>query len=285
MDHRVTSTAAIRAPRARTFALAVTVALAFGCAAPATTAKDPFVGTYFGSGSGAGLEQVQALAKRFSALHPGVEFKLDDAGSETGFTLVSQAQIDFGYMSRDLAPTETGKVAVTPLTGAGTALAVNASNPVTGLTKNQVRDIFSGKVTDWGAVGGQAGHTIQAIVREPESSTRSTFEAYFFDGAKPSYPRAINVVESKEAYAQIRALKDSIAMVTLQTSTQNDTTMRLVTLDGVAATTANIGNGTYPIRRPVFFFVSADSSKVKPAVKAFVDFIKSAEGAQILATF
>jgi phosphate transport system substrate-binding protein len=282
--HQVTSPTVTCAPWARAFGLIAAALLAAGCMAPATT-RDPIAGTYFGSGSGAGLEQVQALAKHFSALHPGVEFKLDDAGSETGFALVSQAQIDFGYMSRDLTPAETGKVALTPLTGAGTALAVNAANPVTGLTKAQVRDIFSGKITDWGAVGGQAGHLIQIVVREPESSTRSSFEAYFFDGAKPVYPRAINVVESKEAYTQIRALKDSIAMVTLQTSTQNDATMRLLSLDGVAATTVNIGNGTYPIRRPVFFFTSTDAATVKPAVKAFVEFIKSAEGAQILATF
>jgi len=70
------------------------------------------------------------------------------------------------------------------------------------------------------------------IVREPESATRASFEAYFFDGAKPAYPNAINVVESKEAYGQIRALKDSIAMVTLQTSTRNDATIRLLPLDG-----------------------------------------------------
>jgi len=66
-----------------------------GCATSART-QDPLAGTYFGSGSGAGLEQVQALAKRFGVLHPGVEFKLDDAGSETGIVLVIQNQIDFG---------------------------------------------------------------------------------------------------------------------------------------------------------------------------------------------
>ena len=73
-----------------------------------------------------------------------------DAGSETGFALVSQNQIDFGYMSRDLTADETGKVALVPLTGAGTAVAVNAANPVPGLTKAQVRDIFAGTITDWG---------------------------------------------------------------------------------------------------------------------------------------
>jgi phosphate transport system substrate-binding protein len=255
------------------------------CGSPASGGKDALAGTYFGSGSGAGLEQVQALGKRFSALHPGVEFRLDDAGSETGIALVGLDQIDFGYVSRDLTPAEAGKVTLIPLTGAGTALAVNAANPVTALTKQQVRDIFSGKITDWGAVGGQAGHQIQEIVREPESSTRASFEAYFFNGTKPTYPNAINVVESKEAYAQVRQLKDSVAMVTLQTSTQNDPTMRLLAIDGVAATTANVANGTYPLRRPVYFFTVADQSKMKPAVRAFVEFIKSAEGVQILSTF
>jgi phosphate transport system substrate-binding protein len=278
-------TTATRGLVANTLSLLAILAFGAGCATASSDPKDPFVGTYFGSGSGAGLEQVQALAKRFSALHPGVEFKLDDAGSETGIALVSQNQIDFGYMSRDLTADETGKVALVPLTGAGTAVAVNAANPVPGLTKAQVRDIFGGTITDWGLVGGQPGRQIQVIVREPESSTRASFEAYFFDGAKPAYPNAINVVESKEAYGQIRALKDSIAMVTLQTSTQNDATIRLLPLDGVAATTANVGSGVYPIRRPVYFFTATDPTKVKPAIRAFLEFIKSPDGVQILSTF
>ena len=269
---------------ATAFAL-VMILIVAGCGPTSAGGAQSLAGTYFGSGSGAGLEQVQALAKRFSALHPGVEFKLDDAGSETGIALVGQGQIDFGYVSREPTADEARKITLTPLTGTGTAIAVNAANPVTGLTKEQVRDMFAGKITDWGKVGGQTGQTILAIVREPESATRSSFEAYFFDAAKPAYPNAINVVESKEAYAQIRALKGGIAMITLQTSTQNDQTMRLLALNGVAATTANVANGTYPIRRPVYFFTSSDSGKVKPAMRAFLDFIKSPEGAKILSAF
>jgi phosphate transport system substrate-binding protein len=268
--------------RLRTLALLATLVLTAGCGGGRGTTELP--GIYFGSGSGAGLEQVQAVAKRFSALHPGVEFKLDDAGSETAAALVGQGQIDFGYASRDLTAAEAARVTQTPLTGAGTAVAVNAANPLPGLSTEQVRDIFAGKITDWAAVGGPPGQ-IQVIVREPESSTRASFEAYFFGGATPTYPNAISVVESKEAYAQIRALKGSISMVTLQTSTQNDPTMRLLALNGVAATTANLLNATYPIRRPVYFFVAADPAKVKPAVRALQEFIKSPEGQQILSTF
>lgn len=276
--------ATARARLVTAFGVMTLLVVAGACAAPAG-GKDPLAGTYFGGGSGAGLEQIRALAKGFSALHPGVEFKLDDAGSETGIALVSNHQIDFGYISRDLTPEESRKFTSVPLMGAGTAIAVNPANPVVGLTKDQVRDIFSGKITDWAAVGGQPGHAIQVIIREPESSTRATFEAYVFGGSNPQYPAsAIHVVESKEAYAQIRTLKDSIAMVTLQTSTQNDTTIRLLSLGGVAATIANIATGTYPIRRPVQLFTAADAP-VKPAVKAFIEFIRSPEGARILSAF
>lgn len=280
------STSSAAAAAARLVLGLVVVALVIaGCRPASTVAAEPFAGAYFGSGSGAGLEQVRALAKRFAQLHPGVDFRLDDAGSETGIALVGQNQIDFGYVSRDPTPAESAKIALTPLIGTGTAVAVNPANPVTGLTRRQISEIFAGVITDWGAVGGLAGHPIRLVVRESESATRATFDGYFFPGTKPTYSNAINVVESKEAYAQIRAQKDSIGMVTLQTSTQNDTTMRLLTLDGVAATTANVGNGTYPIRRPVYFFTAADPTKVKPAVRAFVEFLKGPEGAQILSAF
>lgn len=265
--------------------LLVIAVIAAGCGAAPGGGSPSIGGVYFGSGSGAGLEQVRALAKRFSALNPGVEFKLDDAGSEIAIALVGQGQIDFGYVSRQPTTEESRLIALTPLVGTGTAIAVNVANPVTGLSKEQVRDIFAGKITDWGSVGGQAGQPIRAIVRETESAVRTSFEAYFFDGAKPVYPNAINVVESKEAYTQVRALKGSIAMVTLQTSTQSDATIRLLSLKGVAATTANVGNETYPIRRPVYFFASSDPAKVKPAVRAFLDFIKSPEGQTVLSAF
>ena len=124
------------------------------------------------------------------------------------------------------------------------------------------------------------------IIREVTSSTRGSFESYFFPEGKPTYaPLAVGVVESREMYAAIRDLKDSIAMVTLQKSTQEDRTIRLLSLDGVEATTANVSSGTYPIRRPVYFMTSSDPSKVKPAIRTLIEFMKSPEGVQILSAF
>src|SRR5439155_19041148 len=162
----------------------------------------------------------------------------------------------------------------------GTAIAVNASNPVQAATKDQIRDIFSGRITDWGSVGGLAGHPIRVIRRETTSSTRSSFESYIFDGAAPTYTeRVVDVVESAEMYQALRSLKDGIGMVTLQVSTQDDATIRLLSLDGVAATTNNVRSGAYPIRRPVYLIVDSDPAKLKPAVQAFIEFMQSPEGA------
>ena len=59
--------------------------------------------------------------------------------------------------------------------------------------------------------------------------------------------------------------------------------MRLLTIDNIAATRDTLANGTYPIRRPLYFVSHTDAAKVKPTVKAFLDFVKGPEGQKILA--
>jgi ABC-type phosphate transport system substrate-binding protein len=57
----------------------------------------------------------------------------------------------------------------------------------------------------------------------------------------------------------------------------------MLTIDSIAATRDTLANGTYPIRRPLYFVAHTDPAKVKPTVKAFLDFVKGPEGQKILA--
>lgn len=240
--------------------------------------------TYRGAGTGAAMESLTALAARYSALHPKVAIRLEDVGSDTSVALVSSGDADFGFMSRDIKPEEKGKVTVIPFAGTGTGLAVNPANPVTALSKDQVRRIYSGEITDWSQVGGQPGE-IKAIRREAGSSTRSSFEAYFFDG-KPTYGKnVLEVVESTATYQAVRDFKGAIVMITIQKTTVEDRTMRLLTIDGIAPTTRNVNAGVYPVRRPIVLMIHPDRTKVRPGVLSFFDFIKSPEGQEILAGF
>jgi len=267
-------------------ALAVLLAACGGTPLTPKPTEDPLAGTYVIKGGGGAIDNVRALTTAFSKVHPTVIWQgFDDVGSGPGVTLTVDGQVDIGYISRDLTAAEkgTGKVESLAIGASGTGVGVNTANTVKGLTKDQVAKIFTGQITDWKDVGGTAGK-IRVLLREPESSTRSAFESYFFDGKKPTYAKdAIEVFQIDETLKAIGSFKDSIGMMTMNATSFNSTDVKLLSIDNVAATRDTLSNGTYPIRRPLFFVYNADATKLKPAVKAFIDWVKGPDGQKIIA--
>jgi phosphate transport system substrate-binding protein len=255
-----------------------------GLPAPATT--DPLAGQYIVNGGGGALDNVKALTDAFQLKHPNITWQgLADVGSNAGVNLVVSGETDLGYISRDLTDAEktAGKVAALSIGASGTAVAVAATNPVKALTKDQIAKIFTGAISDWKDVGGTPGK-IRVLIRESTSATRSAFEAYFFDGKKLPYgPNAVEVTTIDETVKAINSFKESIGMVTMNASTFGNSSIAFLTVDGVAASRDNLNTGKYPIRRPLYFVYNADPTKIKPAIKAFLDFVKGSEGQKILA--
>jgi phosphate transport system substrate-binding protein len=273
----------------RTVKLVVAAAVfAAGCGGalgPAPATPDPLAGQYIVNGGGGALDNVKALADAFQKAHPTITWQgLADIGSDAGVNLAVSGETDLGYISRDLREAEKGKVEALPIGASGTAVAVSASNPVKALTKDQVAKIFTGQISDWNDVGGTPGK-IRVLIREPGSSTRSAFEAYFFDGKKPTYaPGAIEVTRIDETVNAINSFKESIGMVTMNASTFGNAQIAFATIDGVLATRENLNSGKYQVRRPLYFVYNSDATKLKPAIKAFLDFVKGTEGQKILAS-
>jgi phosphate transport system substrate-binding protein len=245
---------------------------------------DPLAGTFVTKGGGGALDAVKALTSGFSAVHSSVIWQgFDDVGSDAGVALTVSSTVDLGFISRDLKAPEKGTVESVPIGASGTGVGVNASSPVKALTKDQVAKIFTGQITDWKDVGGTPGK-IRVLLREPESSTRSAFESYFFGATKPVYPKdAVEVFQIDETLKAIGSFKDSIGMMTMNAKAFSTADVRMLTIDNIAATKDTLANGTYPIRRPLFFVYHPDPAKVKPTVKAFIDFVKGPEGQKILA--
>ncbi len=263
------------------------VASACGGATPIQSkpTADPLAGTYVVKGGGGAIDSVRALTSAFSKLHPTVVWQgFDDVGSDAGVKLSLDGSIDIGYISRDLKAAEKGTVESIPIGASGTGVGVNAANSVKALTKAQVAKIFTGQVTDWKDVGGAPGK-IRVLLREPESSTRSAFESYFFGSTKPVYAKdAIEVFQIDETLKAIASFKDAIGMMTMNAQSFSSSEMRLLTIDGTEATRENLTNGKYPIRRPLFFVHSPDTTKLKPAVKAFIDWVKGPDGQKVIAS-
>jgi phosphate transport system substrate-binding protein len=262
--------------------LSVALAACGGKARDAKTDKaDPLTGQYAGSGGSAALAVVKELTSAFKAQHPGTVWTLEDVGSDASIALVSNAETDIGWISRELKAPEKEKVTAIPVGASGTAVAVNAGNRIAGLTKDEVRRIFDGEITDWSQVGGTAGR-IRVMIREKEAATRAAFEAFFFDGAVSYAPNAIEVYELNETLSALHSFKDAIGMVTLDSRTIADSQIRLLPVDGVEASVDNLLTGTYKVRRPLYLIVNAKADKIKPAVKEFLDFVRSEEGQRII---
>jgi phosphate transport system substrate-binding protein len=272
--------------RLRTVSLIISAAIfaasCGGAGLPAPATQDPLAGQYIVNGGGGALDNVKALADAFKLQHTGITWQgLADIGSNAGVNLVISGETDLGYISRDLLDTEKGKVEAVAIGSSGTAVAVAASNPVKSLSKDQVAKIFTGAITDWKDVGGTAGK-IRILIRESGASTRSAFEAYFFDGKKPTYAaNAVEVTTYDETVKAINSFKESIGMVTMNAATFANTSIAFATIDGVAPSRDNLNSGKYQVRRPLYLVY--DPIKAKPAIKAFVDFVKGPEGQKILA--
>jgi phosphate transport system substrate-binding protein len=264
--------------------VALLVASCGGANPIATPTNDPLAGTFVTKGGGGALDAVKALTSGFSAVHPTVLWQgFDDVGSDAGVSLTVSSTVDLGFISRDLRAPEKGTVEVVPIGASGTGVGINASSLVKALTKDQVAKIFTGQITDWKDVGGAPG-TIRVLLREPESSTRSAFESYFFGSTKPVYSKnAVEVFQIDETLKALGSFKDSIGMMTMNAKAFSTAEVRMLTIDNIAATRETLANGTYPIRRPLFFVYNTEPAKVKPTIKAFIDFVKGPEGQKILA--
>jgi phosphate transport system substrate-binding protein len=275
----------------KTFVLGTALTLfvaSCGGATPVIQSKpteDPIAGTYVIKGGGGAIDNVKALTTAFSKIHPTVVWQgFDDVGSTPGVTLTTSGQVDIGYISRDLTDAEKPTVGSLPIGASGTGVGVNAANSVKALSKDQIRKIFSGEFTDWSQVGGTPGK-IRVLLREPDSSTRTAFEGYFFGKDKPVYSKdAIEVFQKDETLKAISSFKDAIGMMTMTADTFASADVRLLTVDNVAASRETLANGTYPIRRPLYFVYNTDATKLKPAIKAFIDWVKGPDGQKVIAS-
>jgi phosphate transport system substrate-binding protein len=253
-----------------------------GLAKPAPTA-DPLAGRYTATGGGGAIAAVNALAKRFGELHPGVVWQIDETGSDAGVNLATSGEVDFGFTSRTLTADEAKKLNFVNIGLAGTGVIVNAANPIKGLTKEQVKQVFSGQVTNWKQVGGD-DLEIKVFIREANAATRSSFETFFF-GGKATYAKdATEVYEIEQTLKSVGSFKASIGMATASSKTASDPAVRLLSIDGVAPTPENLVNGTYKIGRPLLIVFPIDDSKLRPGIKAFLEWVRSPEGQRVAAS-
>jgi phosphate transport system substrate-binding protein len=216
------------------------------------------------------------LAESFKAMHPKVNIVVQGGGSSVGVKSAAEGTVDIGAASRELTADEKGMGIVdTVIAKDGIAIVVHPSQTVKGLTKAQVRDIFSGKITNWSAIGG-ASKSIHVVSREEGSGTRAAFEEMVMGKDALITKEAVLQPSNGAVRTTVAGDPDSIGFLSFG---YLDSSVKALDIDGKAATIENAKSGAYPIVRPLLYLTKGQPSGL---AKAYIDFVLSPEGQKIV---
>jgi phosphate transport system substrate-binding protein len=234
-------------------------------------------GTISIAGGTAHIPVMNDAGKNIMTFNPKIRITVEGGGSGVGVQKVGEGLVDIGNTGRALSEAEIAKYGLKsfPFALDGVAVAIHPENPVADLSPQQVRDIFAGSISNWKAAGGRDA-AIHLFSRDEASGTREVFWEKLL--SKGPVAATANIVASNGAMkVTIAQDKGAIGYVGIG---HVDQSLKAVKLEGIAATQENAMNGTYPVVRKLYMNTRGEPTKL---VKAFIDYILSPEGAEIIA--
>ena len=227
-------------------------------------------------------EPMEQLAEKYKETVPDANIEVQGNGSSAGIKAVADGTADMGMSSRELSEEETGLgLTETVIAHDAIAVVVNTTNEVTNLTKEQIKDIYEGKITNWSQVGGKDENII-VVTREAGSGTRGAFEELLglltTDKASTIIDRAL-VSEGTGSIMATVASKEKAILVYISLGYRNET-VKLVEVDGVMPSAETVLANEYMISRPLLLLTSNNTSD---EAKALLDYIVGAEGQSVIA--
>lgn len=220
---------------------------------------------------------IAALTEGFAEVEPGVTVSYDPTGSGAGITGATDKTLDIGLSSRALKDDEKADVDGTTIALDGIAIIVNNASKVEDLTVDQLKQMFTGEITNWSEVGGDDGEIV-LIGREAGSGTRDGFESIV--DVKDSCKYAQELTATGAVISAVEANPLAIGYASL--SAVGDT-VKMVTVGGVECSEETVKDGSYEVQRP-FVFVTNKSVTLSEQAQAFIDFATSADAADLIRT-
>jgi phosphate transport system substrate-binding protein len=221
------------------------------------------------------MEQVIGiLGEAFSLDHPEITVTYNPTGSGSGIQAVLDGRCDIALSSRYLKDSEKEQgLTETVLAYDGIAIIVNPENPISDLSLETLRDIYTGTITDWAELGAEPGEIV-LIGREAGSGTRDGFESATGTTGACSYRQeltstgdVITTVASNPnaiGYASLASVKDSV---------------QIISIDGVTPSEVTIRDGSYSVQRP-FLLVTLEEKPLTEEALLFTQFATGSDGVE-----
>ncbi|ACT00476.1 phosphate ABC transporter substrate-binding protein [Paenibacillus sp. JDR-2] len=229
-------------------------------------------GSILAAGSTALQPLVDQVSKEFMDKNSGVSIQVQGGGSGTGLTQVSEGQAQIGnsdvFAEEKLDADKAAELVDHQVAVVAMAAVTNKDVGVDTLTKQQLVDIFTGKVTNWKDVGGKDAK-IQIVNRPSSSGTRATFEKFALGTKTEDLQGSIQEDASGTVKKLVSETPGAIGYLALS---YLDDSIAAVKYEGVEANVDNVANGTYPVWAYEHMYTKGEPDA---ATKAFLDYMVS----------
>lgn len=266
--------------------VALSVAVLFtaaGCGDSSKSGAKPasgekITGSVTVSGASALLPLAKDAASKFKVKYPEVSMTLNAGGSGVGLKQVAEGSVNIGNSdveaSKKLSADKAKGLVDHKVCVLTIAPVVNKDvfANVKSLTKAQLQDVFTAKVTNWKDVGGPDEEII-LVTRPTTSGTRALFTELALDGKEEASNQSLETDDSGTLIQSVAQTKGSIGYVALSYLVNNKD-VAAIGIDGVAPTLENTYNGTYPVWGYEHMYTKGEPTG---ATKAFIDYVLSDE--------
>ncbi|GAA0077983.1 phosphate ABC transporter substrate-binding protein [Clostridium sp. CTA-5] len=236
------------------------------------------------SGSSALLPLMEQSIEKFTEKNPDAEISAQAGGSGTGLTQVLDGTVDIGnsdiFAEEKLEKDKATKLVDHKVIAQGFGIVVNKSLGINSLTKNQIKDIFSGKVKNWKDVGGP-DKEIFLVHRPSGSGTRATFEKTILDGDKTLENDSLGATQDSNG-AVLTAMKQNDGAISYLALSYMNTeeakkTLNVTDIDGVSAEKNNISDGSYLFWSWGHMYTKGEADGLS---KSFIEFVGSSDNSE-----
>lgn len=230
-----------------------------------------------------GEELAPELIAEYKKEHPTVSFELEFKGTTYGLGALLVGRCDIAAASREATTNEVslargqGVELKDQIIGAySVAVIANAANPVANLTREQVRDLFTGTIQNWKDVGGRDA-PVHLYIRHPISGTYLGFRELAMEN-KP-YSLAVKTYTNYTEIVQtVSQDPDGLGYATIMQASKAG--VKPVSIGGVAPTAETVNKGQYPYARVLRLYTNKATET--PTARSFVEFVQSKPGQEIL---
>jgi len=205
-----------------------------------------------------------------------INIEVNQIGSSAGITNATNGVSEIGMSSRDLKEDEkTNGLSESIIAYDGIVVVTHPSNKVKNLTMDQVKQIFTGEITNWNELGGD-DMEIVVVSREDGSGSRDAFQEIVGYSSGELVRSSIVASGNGNIKTTVATNKHAVGFVSFEYIDESVSTMKI---DGVEPTADNVLQQKYSLSRP-FLLVFKDEN-LSDNGQGFIDYILSSEGQKI----